>query len=196
MMKNHPNDAILLVWNPDRWEWTDIDEDAERARQGIHDPEDMWSVGNRTSIAEGTRFFMIRLGRDPRGIMASGRSVGKVFESPHWDEELQRAGRRVRRVRLRFERIINPNRQPRLPKRTWQSRPSTQCTGPRSRQGSRSRRRLPMHCSRSGRSIAGRCDRSGAATDWQQAASAGLNAAFDRTVRLRVTMPLWGVSSA
>ena len=116
MMKNHPNDAILLVWNPDRWEWTDIDEDAERARQGIHDPEDMWSVGNRTSIAEGTRFFMIRLGRDPRGIMASGRTVGKVFESPHWDEELQRAGRRVRRVRLRFERIINPDRQPLLAK--------------------------------------------------------------------------------
>lgn len=59
--------AFLLTWNPAYW-------DGE-----ITNPSD-WSCGNSKKVKPGDRLFLIRLGSEPRGIVASGHSLTDAFE--------------------------------------------------------------------------------------------------------------------
>lgn len=46
---------------------------------------DRWSVGNRRQLQPGTRFYLIRLGSEPRGLVGSGWTTSEPFDAPHWD---------------------------------------------------------------------------------------------------------------
>ena len=82
----------LLTWNPNRYAWDEInggfDDLFNRLKQVGHIFE-TWSTGVNTSINKGDRLFLIRLGKEPRGIVASGYAATNVFKCPHW--ELNRA---------------------------------------------------------------------------------------------------------
>ena len=67
-----------------------------------------WSCGNNKSIQKGDRIFLIRLGVEPRGIMASGYAATGVFEGPHWDPEKESLGIKCRRIFIEFDRIQDP----------------------------------------------------------------------------------------
>ena len=85
----------LLTWNPNRWAWDELhggfDDMKNRIKQ-VGKVYDTWSTGVNVSIKEGDRVFLIRLGKEPRGIVASGYAVTKVFISPHWDKEKALSG--------------------------------------------------------------------------------------------------------
>lgn len=69
--------TFLLTWNPDSEEGNPKDFDVEI---GITQEEGLkviwpWRTGSRTDLPEGSRVFLLKQGRPPRGIIASGWSI-------------------------------------------------------------------------------------------------------------------------
>ncbi len=76
----------LLSWNPDRWDWKDIEQSImELNETGVY--RDSWSCGVNKSIKPDDRLFLIRLGREPKGICASGYAISNVYQGEHWSGE-------------------------------------------------------------------------------------------------------------
>jgi len=95
-------ETILLAWNPDRYPWGDFqDELAEIRRSG--QVTDRWSVGNRTTLERGARFFLIRLGVEPRGLVGSGWTTSAPFEAAHWDLDRAARGETARYADIYFD---------------------------------------------------------------------------------------------
>lgn len=103
--------TYLLTWNPDRWTWTDLPNQVAALERG-ETVADKWSTGNRTHVSPGDRLFLLRQGRDPRGIMASGMATSDVFQREHWDRERAAAGKPANIVELRFDVLIDPDQNP------------------------------------------------------------------------------------
>lgn len=100
----------LFTWNPKRWQWDDrYDGYLEMKHQIAQVGRSFatWSCGMNKSIKKGDRIFLIRLGAEPRGIIASGFAATDVFEGPHWDHERAAKGDRCRRVYIEFDRILD-----------------------------------------------------------------------------------------
>lgn len=93
--------TYLFAWNPKRWTWDDLDEQVERVGV-IGQADDRWSTGNTKDLPAGSRFFLIRLGTEPKGIMGSGFTLSAPHSGPHWD--LNRAsGAEALYADIRFE---------------------------------------------------------------------------------------------
>ena len=102
--------TFLLAWNPNRWVWHGFDDLVNSVQAGEDVVED-WSCGNNRSIAVGDRVFLIRLGENPRGIIASGDVVRGSYQGAHWDPELATAGRQANFVDVRIEWIVDPEKE-------------------------------------------------------------------------------------
>jgi 5-methylcytosine-specific restriction protein A len=109
-----PRQAYLLTWNPERWRWDNIEEQARVTAAG-RTVIDHWSCGRRRNIEVGDRLFLLRQGVEPRGIIAAGYAISKPEEAPHWDPERQEQGETALGLGVRFERILNPNLDEPLP---------------------------------------------------------------------------------
>ena len=101
----------LFTWNPSRYAWDDkydgyLEMKNQISQAGI--TYNSWSSGNNKSIKKGDRIFLIRLGVEPRGIMASGYAATDVFEGPHWDPQREALGIKCRRLFIKFDRIQDP----------------------------------------------------------------------------------------
>jgi 5-methylcytosine-specific restriction protein A len=81
--------TFLFTWNPNIWDW-----DEHVFRKTINEIEakgfskDRWSTGKRKKdLPRGSRFFLLRLGKDPKGIIGSGWTVSKIpYEDEPWNE--------------------------------------------------------------------------------------------------------------
>jgi 5-methylcytosine-specific restriction protein A len=96
--------TFLLTWNPAKWNWIELDRNIEQVEaSGTIGLE--WSIVSHRKMRRGDRVFLMRLGEEPRGIMASGFVVSQPFTSKHWngDDKL------THRVAIEFEVIINPS---------------------------------------------------------------------------------------
>ena len=105
----------LLTWNPNRYAWDELNggfEDLLNQMNQVGHIFKRWSTGVNTSIKEGDRVFLIRLGVEPRGIVASGYAATDVFKSPHW--ELRRAlkGDISKNIYVKFDKIVRPQDTP------------------------------------------------------------------------------------
>jgi 5-methylcytosine-specific restriction protein A len=99
--------TYLLVWNPNRWHWADLPEMAERVSRG--EPLiSRWSCGSNKRIVPGARVFLIRLGREPKGIIGSGTVTAGSFEDVHWDPAKAQQGRTTRYIRFQFDALLDP----------------------------------------------------------------------------------------
>lgn len=78
--------AMLVTWNPDKWDWgSDYLDAVERTARGgiVSEP---WSTGNRTGgVGRGDRAFLLRQGLHGRGIIGSGVLVSDIGPDEHWD---------------------------------------------------------------------------------------------------------------
>lgn len=73
----------LLTWNQARWAWDDrLDGYKEMIQEigKVGKAFSKWTCGVNKSIKAGDRVFMIKLGSEPRGIIASGIAITDVFE--------------------------------------------------------------------------------------------------------------------
>ena len=101
--------TFLFAWNPKKWIWTTLDQSIEQIENtGI--VKEKWRVVAHTKISPGDRAFLIRLGKYPKGIMASGFVASTPFLSPHWSGE----NKLVHRVMIDFEVILNGDNEPLL----------------------------------------------------------------------------------
>ncbi|HAL81129.1 MAG TPA: HNH endonuclease [Mucilaginibacter sp.] len=108
--------TYLFVWNPDKWDWVNLKpEDGQlNLEQSIGQLYETgkvvqkWSVASHKSIQIGDRAFLLRLGRKPKGIFASGFVTSAPFLSRHWSGE----NKDVYRVMIDFEVLLNPDIDP------------------------------------------------------------------------------------
>ena len=109
--------TFLLVWNPDRWHWADLPDMAEAVSRG-EPVVRRWSCGSTRRIKKGDRVFLMRLGREPRGIIGSGTVVIEPYEDVHWDPQEAQLGKTTRYIRFQFDALLDPEREPIL----WRER--------------------------------------------------------------------------
>ena len=107
--------TYLLAWNPKRWEWDDMTEMSNDVKAGkiVYD---RWSSGVSKRPQKGDRFFIIRLGEEPKGIFASGKIEEGTFEDLHWDEEKASLGETTNYVNIRYDTLLNPETESILPR--------------------------------------------------------------------------------
>lgn len=103
--------TYLLTWNPDKFAWDQLDEEAKAMARG-EAVESRWSCGNTKSIGPGERIFMLKQGRHGRGIVGAGWTVRGTYQDAHWDPELARQGIEINYVRMRLDSLLQPNAEP------------------------------------------------------------------------------------
>lgn len=102
--------TYLLTWNPARWQWEDLEECIrEIEERGYH--KGSWSCGVTKKIRPGDRVFLIKLGAEPRGIVASGWAISEVYEDQHWDRRTRAKGKTALYIDVRFDTILDPNKK-------------------------------------------------------------------------------------
>ena len=94
--------TYLFAWNPKRWIWTDLDAQIEQVGLAGQ-ADDRWSSGNTKQIPPGSRFFLIRLGLEPKGIIGSGVTLSAPDYGPHWDEDKAASGSETLYCDIRFD---------------------------------------------------------------------------------------------
>lgn len=99
--------TFLLTYNTDKWHWDNF-EQAQKSLMEDGRYIDSWSCGNSKKLRTGDRIFLIKLGKEPRGIMASGLVFDSVYKAPHWNKEKRRKGEQINYVNIDFDVIRNP----------------------------------------------------------------------------------------
>lgn len=100
--------AYLFTWNPKQWVWEDLAIRAEENLLGkmVSEP---WSChANAKRIKTGDRAFLIRLGEEPKGIMASGWVSSEPKLGVHWNEEKAALGKMTSFANCEWEKLLNP----------------------------------------------------------------------------------------
>jgi hypothetical protein len=107
--------AYLLAWNPENYPWTNLTPLAAQFRSGenilAQDADATWTVANK-AVKPGDRLFLIRLGKEPKGIMGSGYSASAPYEGPHYSGE---SGKTATYVQLKWDALLDPERDKVLP---------------------------------------------------------------------------------
>lgn len=93
--------TFLFTWNPKKWDWSDRDILINNIKEGKPTIR-RWSVTSHKQIAEGDRFFIMCLGAEPKGIIASGYILGTPFIDKHWNH----SGKEIHYSNLLFDVII------------------------------------------------------------------------------------------
>lgn len=95
----------LLAWNPEKWEWPDLHEKLNNFKNDLPVLQE-WSTRNR-KIKIGDRVFMIRLGRQPKGVFASGIVTEIDIQAPHYVPEAALEGIIIPFVKFKFEILLD-----------------------------------------------------------------------------------------
>lgn len=98
--------TYLFAWNPDKWNWTDLEENIENLKKSGSVTQ-KWSCVSHKQIKAGDRAFLVRLGVEPKGIMGSGIVVSEPFLSQHWSGK----DKLVYRVLIEFDTLLNPTEE-------------------------------------------------------------------------------------
>ncbi len=72
--------TFLFAWNPKVWNWDHLDTLIDTSKKGIPIYQE-WRVFSHKKISAGDRFYLMRLGSHPKGIIGSGRVVSNAFLS-------------------------------------------------------------------------------------------------------------------
>jgi 5-methylcytosine-specific restriction protein A len=97
-------DTHLIAWNPDAFPAELVADIRERLLAG-EDADDNWSVGRIKHIAPGSRFFMIRLGVAPKGIVGAGTIMSAPYKGDHYNPYLAEEGRELNYVDVKFQSL-------------------------------------------------------------------------------------------
>lgn len=107
--------TFLFSWNPNHWDWDDIDDNIEELNtEGTLTIA--WSCQSHKKIKVGDRAFIVRLGTEPKGIMASGYITSHSYLGTNIKEEEAYC------VDIEFEYILNPRNAPLLSLETLRSK--------------------------------------------------------------------------
>ncbi len=99
--------TYLFVWNPKRWAWDDIEQNIRQIDKTGKCSE-RWSCGDTKSIKPGDRIFLVKVGTEPKGIIAAGFATTTPFPERHWSGENKEAFY----IDIDFEVLLNPDEEP------------------------------------------------------------------------------------
>lgn len=96
----------LLTWNPDNYEWESLAADrlATHAGQAV---KRRWTCMN-AAAKPGDLAYLVRTGREPRGVIAVGNVIGEPFEDAHWDPSKAEGGEKRQYIDVEFTKIQDP----------------------------------------------------------------------------------------
>lgn len=80
----------LLTWNPDNWNWEDYEEVCVSTKEG-KTTVIPWTCASKQPVI-GDEVFLIKTGKQPRGIIAHGHVEKAAYDAPHYDPEKAAAG--------------------------------------------------------------------------------------------------------
>ncbi len=101
-----PHRTWLIAWNPKNWEWESFQDDRMRLAKGENVTRS-WSVAS-TKLSEGDTFYLVRLGREPRGLIARGNIASSPYEEEHYDPERAAKGDKARFVDITLTDLRDP----------------------------------------------------------------------------------------
>jgi hypothetical protein len=96
--------TYLFAWNPASYAWPEL-EAQMREVQAKGGADHTWSCGRVKNIAPGSRFFLIRLGGEPRGIVGAGVILDAPRQDAHWEPERAAQGETSNFVDIRFDAL-------------------------------------------------------------------------------------------
>ena len=96
-------ETYLFAWNPNKWPWDNLLRALDQIAATGYTSE-WWSCQSHKSIRPDDRAFLVRVGVEPKGIMASGYIVTEPFLFPHWSCE----DKMVNCVDIKFDTLIDP----------------------------------------------------------------------------------------
>jgi len=99
--------TYLLFWNPKKWTWDTLEQDIEQVDL-TGKCSQRWSCGNIKSIQAGDRIFLVKLGTEPKGLIAAGFATSTPFREKHWSVENKEA----LYINIDFEVLLNPEKEP------------------------------------------------------------------------------------
>ena len=99
--------TYLLLWNPEKWDWETLEQDIRRVDLTGRCSQ-RWSCGNTKSIQAGDRIFLLKVGAEPKGIIAAGFATSTPFLEKHWSEKNKEA----LYIDVDFEVLLNPDKEP------------------------------------------------------------------------------------
>ena len=97
----------LLSWNPKNWDWRTFKQDrATTASGGI--VNDTWSCANGSAV-KGDDVYLVRIGEEPKGIIARGKITEGPHQAPHYDPSRAAAGEQIQKVGVAFNDVRDPD---------------------------------------------------------------------------------------
>lgn len=99
--------TFLFAWNPNKWNWKYLEDSVLQIEQ-VGSFSERWSVASHKKIKPGDRIFLMRLGKEPKGIIASGYVSSPAYLSDHWNDDKKLTNY----VEINFETIINADIDP------------------------------------------------------------------------------------
>ena len=93
----------LLIWNPQNWNWNNYEEWAKGTKNGNSYIENWTCISKQPQI--GDQIFLMKLGAEPRGIIAHGVIEKPNYEAPHYDKNKAATGVTSPHVDVRFDDI-------------------------------------------------------------------------------------------
>lgn len=100
--------TYLFTWNRARWPWTHLQDSVADVKNNGFCSES-WSCGVTKKIRIGDRAFLIKLGGEPRGIVASGWVTRGVYRDRHWDKMKYAKGQAAQYVDLHWDTLLDPD---------------------------------------------------------------------------------------
>jgi restriction endonuclease Mrr len=100
--------SYLLTWNQAHSPWPEMIAHISKLAAG-QKAFNRWSTGNSKNVSVGDKFFLLKQGDEPRGVIGHGTVLTDVFQEPHWDHERAAKGDSANYVDVQFETLIDPN---------------------------------------------------------------------------------------
>ena len=100
--------AWLLTWNPKKWNWAELQADRDTAIDG-KPVKHAWRCSS-TLPKEGDHAYLMRLGVEPKGIVAHGTIASGSYESRDRDEQKAQSRNMTRYVDVKFSEVRDADR--------------------------------------------------------------------------------------
>lgn len=107
---NSTKNYYLVTWNPNKTPWEGMVQFVKKCE--LNSCEVLrWSCGNNKSILSGDKIFLMRLGVEPRGLLAYGTVVEGSYTDKHWDQDKSNRGLTANFIKISIEKITYPGKE-------------------------------------------------------------------------------------
>ncbi len=100
--------TYLFTWNPARWDWSYLQDSIAEVKKNGSCTE-RWGCVTTKKIKPGDRAFLMKLGEEPRGLIASGRVTSHAYYDLHWEATKKARGELAPYVDIEWDTILDPD---------------------------------------------------------------------------------------